>query len=353
MNESSAPKPKKSVALSGVVAANTAICTVGRTGNDLHYRGYDILEIAEVCEFEEIAYLLIHERLPTRAALAAYKVKLRSLRGLPAPVRSVLEELPASSHPMDVLRTGVSALGCTLPEPDEHSAPGARDIADRLIASLGPMLAYWYHFSRDGQRIELETDDDSIGGHFLHLLHRRPPPPFWVRAMHTSHPLRRARARRLDLHGARHRRHGLGPLLVHHRGDRRAAGAQARRRERSRDADPAALPHAGGSGSGHPRARREPRDHRRLRAPGVHARRSAQSGDPGSGAAALEGSGRHADVRYSRADREGNERGEGAIPESRLVLGRGLSHDGRADRDVHAAVRDRPHYRLVGARHRA
>src|SRR6266566_4988199 len=150
------PKPKKSVALSGVVAANTAICTVGRTGNDLHYRGYDILEIAEVCEFEEIAYLLIHERLP------------------------------ASSHPMDVLRTGVSALGCTLPEPDEHSAPGARDIADRLIASLGPMLAYWYHFSRDGQRIELETDDDSIGGHFLHLLHRRSPPPFWVRAMHTS-----------------------------------------------------------------------------------------------------------------------------------------------------------------------
>src|SRR6184192_33016 len=186
VNESSAPKPKKSVALSGVVAANTAICTVGRTGNDLHYRGYDILEIAEVCEFEEIAYLLIHERLPTRAALAAYKVKLRSLRGLPAPVRSVLEELPASSHPMDVLRTGVSALGCTLPEPDEHSAPGARDIADRLIASLGPMLAYWYHFSRDGQRIELETDDDSIGGHFLHLLHRRAPPPFWVRAMHTS-----------------------------------------------------------------------------------------------------------------------------------------------------------------------
>src|SRR5690348_7222134 len=186
MNESSTLKPKKSVALSGVVAGNTAICTVGRTGNDLHYRGYDILEIAETCEFEEIAYLLIHERLPTRAALTTYKTKLKSLRGLPAPVRSVLEELPASSHPMDVLRTGVSALGCTLPEPEDHSAPGARDIADRLIASLGSMLAYWYHFSRDGQRIELETDDDSIGGHFLHLLHRRPPPPFWVRAMHTS-----------------------------------------------------------------------------------------------------------------------------------------------------------------------
>jgi 2-methylcitrate synthase len=186
MNESSALKPKKSVALSGVVAGNTAICTVGRTGNDLHYRGYDILEIAETCEFEEIAYLLIHERLPTRAALTAYKAKLKSLRGLPAPVRSVLEELPASSHPMDVLRTGVSALGCTLPEPEDQSVPGARDIADRLIASLGSMLVYWYHFSRDGQRIDIETDDDSIGGHFLHLLHRRPPPPFWVRAMHTS-----------------------------------------------------------------------------------------------------------------------------------------------------------------------
>src|ERR1700756_5377319 len=140
MNESSALKPKKSVALSGVIAGNTAICTVGRTGNDLHYRGYDILEIAESCEFEEIAYLLIHERLPTRAALTAYKAKLKSLRGLPAPVRNVLEELPASSHPMDVLRTGVSALGCTLPEPEDHSVQGARDIADRLIASLGPML---------------------------------------------------------------------------------------------------------------------------------------------------------------------------------------------------------------------
>lgn len=186
MNETSASKPKKSVALSGVVAANTALCSVGRTGNDLHYRGYDILEIADRCEFEEIAYLLIHERLPSRATLAAYKAKLKSLRGLPAGVRSVLEELPASSHPMDVLRTGVSALGCTLPEPEDHSAPGARDIADRLIASLGSMLTYWYHFSRDGQRIELETGDDSIGGHFLHLLHRREPPPFWVRAMHTS-----------------------------------------------------------------------------------------------------------------------------------------------------------------------
>src|SRR5579863_1042264 len=186
MTGTEAPKPKKSVVLSGVTAGNTALCTVGRTGNDLHYRGYDILQIADVCEFEEIAHLLIHETLPTRAELAAYKVRLKSLRGLPATVRSVLELLPASSHPMDVLRTAVSALGCTLPEKEDHAAAGARDIADRLVASLGSMLVYWYHFSHSGARIAVETDDDSVGGHFLHLLHRRPPRPSWVRAMHTS-----------------------------------------------------------------------------------------------------------------------------------------------------------------------
>jgi 2-methylcitrate synthase len=180
------PKAKKSVALSGVTAGNTALCTVGRTGNDLHYRGYDILEIAEKCEFEEIAYLLIHGKLPNRAELTAYKTKLRSLRGLPAAVRTALEALPAAAHPMDVQRTGVSALGCVLPEKDDHEAAGARDIADRLIASLGSMLTYWYHFSHSGERIHTETADDSIGAHFLHLLHRRPPPAEWVRAMHTS-----------------------------------------------------------------------------------------------------------------------------------------------------------------------
>lgn len=180
------PKPKKSVALSGVVAGNTALCTVGRSGNDLHYRGYDILEIATTCEFEEIAHLLIHGKLPTRAELTAYKSKLKALRGLPASVRAVLDELPAAAHPMDVLRTGVSALGCALPEKHEHAAAGARDIADRLIASLGSMLAYWYHVSRNGHAPLVETEDDSIGGHFLHLLHRRPPPASWVRAMHTS-----------------------------------------------------------------------------------------------------------------------------------------------------------------------
>ena len=179
-------KPKKSVALSGVTAGNTAICTVGNTGNDLHYRGYDILDIATECEFEEIAHLLVHEKLPNRAELAAYKAKLKTLRALPAAVATVLEQLPAGSHPMDVLRTGVSALGCLIPESEGHKSAGARELADRLLASLGSMLCYWHHFARDGRRIDVQTDDDSIGAHFLHLLHGRRPSASWVRAMHTS-----------------------------------------------------------------------------------------------------------------------------------------------------------------------
>lgn len=181
-----AVKPKKSVALSGVAAGSTALCTVGRSGNDLHYRGYDILDIAEQCEFEEIAYLLVHDKLPTAAELRGYKAKLAQLRGLPAAVLRTLEQLPAAAHPMDVMRTGCSALGTALPEKDDHNLAGARDIADRLMASFGSMLLYWYHYSHSGRRIELETDDDSIGGHFLHLLHGKPPQPQWVRAMHTS-----------------------------------------------------------------------------------------------------------------------------------------------------------------------
>jgi 2-methylcitrate synthase len=182
----SAPKPKKSVALSGVPAGNTALCTVGRSGNDLHYRGYNILHIADRCEFEEIAYLLIHGKLPTQTELDVYKGKLARLRGLPAIVRTVLEQLPAASHPMDVMRTGVSALGCVLPEKEDHNHAGARELADRLIASLGSMLVYWYHYSTSGKRIDVETDDDTVGGHFLHLLHGRRPPTHWVSAMHTS-----------------------------------------------------------------------------------------------------------------------------------------------------------------------
>jgi 2-methylcitrate synthase len=179
-------KAKKSVALSGVTAGNTALCTVGRTGNDLHYRGYDILDIATRCEFEEIAYLLVHEVLPNRAQLAAYKTKLKALRVLPSAVTTVLEQLPANSHPMDVLRTGVSALGCCVPEEGHHGAPGARDLADRLLACLGSMLCYWYHYARSGRRIDVQSDEDSIGAHFLHLLHGRKPSASWVRAMHTS-----------------------------------------------------------------------------------------------------------------------------------------------------------------------
>jgi len=179
-------KPKKSVALSGVTAGNTALCTVGKTGNDLHYRGYDILDIAGNCEFEEIAYLLVHEKLPTQAELTAYKTRLKALRGLPANVKAALEWIPAAAHPMDVMRTGVSVLGTVLPEKDDHNLPGARDIADKLMASLGSMLLYWYHYSHNGKRIEVETDDDSIGGHFLHLLHGVEPPKSWVDAMHVS-----------------------------------------------------------------------------------------------------------------------------------------------------------------------
>jgi 2-methylcitrate synthase len=181
-----APKPKKSVALSGVPAGNTALCTVGRQGNDLHYRGYDILEFANAAEFEEIAYLLVHGKAPTVPELAGYKRKLKALRGIPSAVQDILECIPANTHPMDVLRTACSALGSVLPEGQDHKLAEARDLADRLMASFGSMLLYWYHFSHAGRRIEVETDDDSIGAHFLHLLHGRKPSDLWVRAMHTS-----------------------------------------------------------------------------------------------------------------------------------------------------------------------
>ena len=179
-------KPKKSVALSGVVAGNTAICTVGHSGNDLHYRGYDILDIAETCEFEEIAYLLVHGKLPNPAQLLSYKARLRGLRGLSNRLRALLELLPATAHPMDVLRTAVSALGCEAPENALHTVGGAQEILDRLVATVGSMLCYWHHFAHSGRRIEVLTDDDSVGGHFLHLLHGRAPQESWVRAMHTS-----------------------------------------------------------------------------------------------------------------------------------------------------------------------
>lgn len=185
-NDQPAFKPKKSVALSGVAAGNTALCSVGRSGNDLHYRGYNILDLAEGAQFEEVAYLLIHGSLPNKAQLANYKAKLISLRGLPAAVKNILQQLPASAHPMDVLRTTVSAFGTILPEKDDHNAAGARDIADKLLASFSSALLYWYHFSHNGKTIEVETDDDTVGAHFLHLLHGKKAPAAWQQAMQVS-----------------------------------------------------------------------------------------------------------------------------------------------------------------------
>ena len=179
-------KPKKSVALSGVTAGNTALCSVGKSGNDLHYRGYDIADLAAHCEFEEVAYLLIYGALPTQSQLHSYKTKLRGLRGLPDEVKRVLEQLPASAHPMDVMRSGVSALGCISPEDSEQRLEGAQEITDKLLACLSSILLYWYHFSNSGKQIEVESDDDSIAGHFLHLLHGAPASDLWVQSMQAS-----------------------------------------------------------------------------------------------------------------------------------------------------------------------
>jgi len=179
-------KPKKSVALSGVAAGNTALCSVGKSGNDLYYRGYNILDLAENAEFEEVAYLLIYGQLPNEAQLKNYKAKLKSLRGLPKSVRSILKNIPAAAHPMDVMRSMVSAIGTIQPEKDDHNVAGARDIADKLLASFGSGLLYWYHYTHNGKEIEVETDDDTIGGHFLHLLHGKKPSESWVKAMQVS-----------------------------------------------------------------------------------------------------------------------------------------------------------------------
>ena len=185
-SETTTPRVKKSVALSGVCAGNTAVCTVGRTGNDLHYRGYDIVELATHSTFEEVSYLLVHEELPTQSELKDYMRKLKGLRGLPPQVKAVLEQIPAAAHPMDVLRTGCSALGTVLPEKEDRNLQGARDIIDRLISSFGSMLIYWWNYSQHGRRIEVETDDDTVAGHFLHLLHGRKPSQLQERALDQS-----------------------------------------------------------------------------------------------------------------------------------------------------------------------
>ncbi len=177
-----APK-KKSVALSGIEAGQTAICTVGANGRELHYRGYDIHDLAEFGTFEEVAYLLVHGDLPMPSELDRYRRKLKSMRGLPAPLKAVLEQLPASTHPMDVLRTGCSVLGSLLPERHDHPTEGAREIADRLLAIFPSVLLYWYHYAYNGRRIDTETDDDSIAGHFLHLLRGERPSALHERSL--------------------------------------------------------------------------------------------------------------------------------------------------------------------------
>ena len=347
-------KPKKSVALSGVTAGNTALCTVGRSGNDLHYRGYDIIEIAETCEFEEIAYLLIHGKLPNVAELAAYKAKLKNLRGIPAPVRAVLEQLPPATHPMDVLRTGASALGCVLPEADGHDAAGAREIADHLLASFGSMLCYWYHFSHSSRRIHVETDDDSVGGHFLHLLHRRAPSASWVRAMHTSlnlyaeHEFNSSTftARVIAgtgsdiyscitgaigaLRGPKHGGANEEALVIQ---ERYATPDEAEADIRRRVANKEIV-----IGFGHPvYTVCDPRN--------VIIKRVAEKLAQEAGDMKL-----YAHRRTHRIADGGHQED---VPQSRLVQRRELSPDGRAHRHVHASVRHVAYHRLERPRHRA
>ena len=347
------PKPKKSVALSGVVAGNTALCTVGRTGNDLHYRGYDILDIAETCEFEEVAYLLIHGSLPTVAELAAYKTKLRALRGLPANVKAALEWLPAASHPMDVMRSGASAMGCVLPEKDDHNLPGARDIADRLIASFGSMLLYWFHYAHNGKRIDVETDDDSVGGHFLHLLHGTPPSAAWVRAMHTSLNLYAEHEFNASTFAARviagtgsdmfsAITGAIGALRGPKHGGANEFAFEVQNRYENADAAEADIRRRVGiKGSGD-----------RLWSSGLYRLGSAQQDHQGGRQEALQGGPFDEDVRHRRTSRAGDVGCQEDVPQSGLVLGRQLLHDGCADRHVHAAVRDRPYQRLERPHHR-
>ena len=288
------------MALSGVVAGNTALCTVGRSGNDLHYRGYDILDVADTCEFEEIAHLLVHGKLPTKAELKAYKGKLRSLRGLPVQLQLALEALPAASHPMDVMRTAVSVLGCVLPEKDDHNLPGARDIADRLMANLGSALLYWYHYSHNGRTIDVQTDDDSIGGHFLHLLHGEKPSEEWVRAMHISLNLYAEHEFNASTFTGRVIAGTGSDIYSAITGAIGAARPQARRRQRSRVRSAEALRDPRRGRGRHPPPRRGQGSRDRLRPPGLHRVRPAQQGHQGSRPQALEEGRQHQDVRHRR-----------------------------------------------------
>ena len=351
---SAGPKPKKSVALSGVPAGNTALCTVGRQGNDLHYRGYDILDFAEKAEFEEVAYLLVHGKLPTLPELSAYKQKLRAMRGLPAVVQDILECIPANTHPMDVLRTGCSVLGSVLPESQEHKVAEARDVADRLIASFGSMLLYWYHYSHSGRRIDVETDDDSVGGHFLHLLHGKRPSELWVRAMHTSLILyaehefnastftaRVIAGTGADMYSALTGAIGAlkGPK---HGGANEFAFDVIGRYDTPDDAEADIVRRVAEKqiiiGFGHPVYTIA--DPRNQVIKEVAKRLSQDAGD-------MKLFGISERARASHVAREED------VSQPRLVQRHELPHDGRADADVHAHFRDQPHHRLVRSCDRA
>lgn len=344
-------KPKKSVALSGVPAGNTALCTVGKSGNDLHYRGYDILDLAEHCEFEEVAHLLIHGKLPTRDELAAYKTKLKALRGLPANVRTVLEALPAASHPMDVMRTGVSALGCTLPEKEGHTVSGARDIADKLLASLSSILLYWYHYSHNGERIQPETDDDSIGGHFLHLLHGEKPSQSWEKAMHISlvlyaeHEFNASTFTSRVIAGTGSDMYSaiigaIGALRGPKHGGANEVSLEIQQRYETPDEAEADIRKRVENkevviGFGHPVYTIADPRHQVIKrvAKQLAGRRFAE------------------DVQHRRSPGNGDGRAKD-VPQSRLVLRCFLQHDGRSHRDVHTTVCYRPRHRLGGAHYR-
>jgi hypothetical protein len=346
-DDTNLPKPKKSVALSGTVAGNTAVCTVGRTGNDLHYRGYDILDFADKAEFEEIAHLLIHGTLPNAAQLKAYKAKLKSLRGLPQPVKQALEAIPADAHPMDVMRTGCSMLGTCEPEPEAHSESVAKEMIDRLLACFGSMLMYWHHYTTNGKRIEVETNDDSIGAHILHLLHETPPKASWVRAMHTSLILyaehefnastftaRVIAGTNSDLYSCITGAIGALRGPKHGGANEEAFRIQERRRGRGR----------------HPRARRAQGDRHRFRPPGLYHLRPAQRSDQAPGEITGRGKRRDAPVRHRRTSGKRDVGHQEDVPQPRLVLRGVVSHDGRADQYVHAAVRDLARHRLGRAR---
>ena len=347
--------PKKSVALSGVIAGNTALCTVGRSGNDLHYRGYDILDIAEICDFEEIAYPPgARHAADRRRARRSTRPSCSACAACPPRCGACSKHCPPAPHPMDVMRSGVSALGCVLPEPDDHNLPGARDIADRLMASLGSMLLYWYHFAQNGRRIEVETDDDSIAAHFLHLLHGRPPTASHVRAMHTSLILyaehefnastftaRSIAGTGADFYSAI--TGAIGALRGPKHGGANEAAFEIQKRYVDADEAEADIRRRVAAkevviGFGHPvYTISDPRS-RIIKEVARHLSVEAEAMRM---------------FAHRRAHRDGDARDQGHVPQSRLVQRGVLPHAGRADGDVHAAVRDRAHLRLERPHHRA